>query len=462
MIESVSIAELAEKLDAELIGDDAVFSNLSIDTRTLKPGEAYLALRGERFDGHDFTVAAVDAGASALVVENKVESAVPQLIVADTHIALGSIASLNRQTSSATVVALTGSQGKTTVKEMIASILAERAPTLATNANLNNTIGVPLTLLRIEDGHEYAVIEMGANRAGEIAFSANATQPDIALLTGASAAHVEGFGSLEGIVEAKGEILDSLSADGVAVLNADDDYVQRWIDRSSHCSVVQFSGRNNSGADYKASNVETRQGAGVCFDLSTPQGDIAINLSLLGEHNATNATAAAAVAMEAGATLDQIQKGLAAVKPVAGRLVQIVGKSGSTLIDDTYNASPSSFKAAIDVLAQFEGRKVLIVGDMKELGDESVASHEIVGSHARQRGIDELWVTGEFADTVAQSYGESAKVFRSQQSLIEFGREQISGDTVYLVKGSRGAQMDKVVAALSQEGRQEKSQEGAA
>ncbi len=452
MIGSISIAELAEALKAELVGDDAVFSNLSIDSRTLKPGEAYLALRGERFDGHDFAAAAAEAGASALIVERKLELTTPQLVVADAHIAFGEIASLNRQRSKAKVVALTGSQGKTTVKEMIDGILSECGSSLATYANLNNTVGVPLTLLRIEAQHEYAVIEMGANKAGEIAFSANATRPDIALLTGASAAHVEGFGSLQGIVEAKGEIIDSLSAEGVAVLNADDDYVQRWIDRSSHCSTILFSGRNNPQADYRASNVETRRDAGVCFDLVTPQGETEISLNLLGEHNATNATAAAAVAMEAGATLAEVQTGLATVQPVKGRLVKLTGMHGSTLIDDTYNASPSSFKAAIDVLAQFDGRKILIAGDMKELGDESEASHAIVGGYAAERDIDELWVTGEFANVVAHAFGRTAKVFPTQQALIDYCLEQVKEDEVYLVKGSRGAQMDRVIDSLSREG----------
>ncbi|MCG8413738.1 MAG: UDP-N-acetylmuramoyl-tripeptide--D-alanyl-D-alanine ligase, partial [Pseudomonadales bacterium] len=283
-------------------------------------------------------------------------------------------------------------------------------------------------------------------------FSANTTRPNIALLICASAAHVEGFGSLEGIVEAKGEILDSLSADGVAVLNADDTYVQRWIDRSSHCSTVLFSGHNNEAAHYKARNVTTRKGSGVSFELVTPQGEIDISLGLLGEHNSINAAAAAAVAMEAGASLAEVKSGLAAVQPVKGRLVQRNGRQGSTLIDDTYNASPSSFKAAIDVLAQFDGRKILIAGDMKELGLEAEASHALVGEHARLCGIDEVWVTGEFANVVAQSFGATAQIFHTQDALIEHGLEQVKEDGVYLIKGSRGARMDKVVDSLRQEG----------
>ena len=452
----MSTEELAQNLPAQLVGSDALFSGLSTDTRTLDRGDAYLALRGKHFDGHDFCHAAAGCGASALIVERACTADTTQLVVQDSHQALADIALLNRLRSQARMIALTGSQGKTTVKEMIGSVLVCCGSTLITRANLNNTIGVPLTLLRLESGHQYAVIEMGADRAGEIAFSVRATRPDIALLTGASPTHIEGFGSLEGIVEAKGEILDGLSANGVAVLNGNDRHVQCWIERSAHCRVVLFSAGGNHGgkqqADYVADSIETRTGEGISFELQTPQGATRIRLGLLGEHNALNATAAAAVAMEAGATLDQIREGLTAVQPVQGRLVQITGRSGSIIIDDTYNASPSSFRAAIEVLAQFAAPRVLVAGDMKELGDEAEQSHAMVGAYAKRLGIDALWVTGEYAGVTARAFGESAREFADQRKLIRHCQQQARPGLVLLVKGSRGTKMEHVVNSLSDAG----------
>ena len=448
MQQSMSFAELVAGLGATLLGGDNRFDSLSTDTRTLQPGDAYLALRGAHFDGHDFAAAAVEQGASGLIVERAVAAQLPQLVVPDSQLALGKIAALNRQRSRARVIALTGSQGKTTVKEMIRCILAECGTTLATRANLNNTIGVPSTLLRLDGSHRFAVIEIGANKAGEIAFSASLTRPDIALITGASPAHLEGFGSLQGIVEAKGEILDSLSDTGVAVLNADDRFVQRWLERSQPRPTVLFSGQGNPRADYIASRVQTGKDRGVVFQLLTPQGEIDISLPLLGAHNATNATAAAAAAMVAGASLRPIQRGLAAVQPTPGRLMQRAGQAGALLIDDTYNASPASFQAAIDVLAQFDGRKVVIAGDMKELGTGSGTAHTRLGRHARQCGIDALWTTGDYAPLAAQSFGNGGRVFASQQELIAYCRQQLGAGDVCLVKGSRGAQMENVISSL--------------
>ncbi|MCY4358703.1 MAG: UDP-N-acetylmuramoyl-tripeptide--D-alanyl-D-alanine ligase [Gammaproteobacteria bacterium] len=459
LIGSMSTQELAKTMQAQVIGRNVMFSSLSTDTRTLQGGDAYLALRGEHFDGHDFCEVAASAGASTLIVERASTVAAAQLVVKDSHQALADIARFNRLRSQATVIALTGSQGKTTVKEMIGSILTKCGSTHITRTNLNNTIGVPLTLLQLEEGHKYAVIEMGANRAGEIAFSVEATQPDIALLTGASAAHVEGFGSLEGIVEAKGEILDGLSAEGIAVLNADDPHVQRWIDRSAHCRVVLFSGsesiasgsRREHQADFLARQIKTHGGQGVEFELATPSGSTIVSLHLLGEHNAINAAAAAAVAMEAGASLEQVRQGLEAVQPVRGRLVQLAGRNGSIVIDDTYNASPSSAMAAIDVLAQFAESKVLIVGDMKELGAESAKFHANVGAYAKGCCIDTLWACGEFAQETTNAFGPSALMFASQQALIRHCQQQTHRGVVYLVKGSRGARMENVVRGLLDE-----------
>ena len=448
----MSVAAVAKELEMPLIGEDAVFADLSIDSRTLKQGDAFLALKGENFDGHDFISSAEDSETSALIVEQRQDTSLPQIVVENTHLALAAIARLNRRASQATVLAMTGSQGKTTVKEMVHSILAEHGSTMATAANLNNTIGVPLTLLRIKSEHEFAVIEMGADRIGEIAFSASATEPDIAIITCASPAHVEGFGSLEGIVEGKGEILDSLNEKGVAVLNGDDKFVSRWQQRASHCKTVLFGGPKNESAHYRATKIETRAGEGVCFELVSPQGSIDIKLQLLGEHNAINATAAAAAALEAGASLQEVQSGLAKLQPVAGRLVQVPGKAGSVIIDDTYNAGPSSFKAAIDVLSQFPGRRIVVAGDMKELGAEAESAHAEVGQYAQEKNIDELWVTGEFGYITAREFGTSAIKFETQEQLIAHCVEQVSAGDIFLVKGSRGSRMENIVAGLRLEG----------
>jgi UDP-N-acetylmuramoyl-tripeptide--D-alanyl-D-alanine ligase len=452
VIGSMTILKLAEEMNARVEGGDAEFSRLSTDTRSLEEGDAYLALEGERFDGHDFVKAAEEAGAGAVIVSRKVKSDLPQLLVPDTHKALGDIARLNRMRSKAKVIALTGSQGKTTVKEMIAAILGNKASTLATRANLNNTIGVPLTLLELASDHEFAVIEMGANSAGEIAFSSQVTRPDIALITCASAAHVEGFGSLQGIVEAKGEILDSLTMEGIAVLNGDDPNVGQWIARSAHCRQILFSANGNKAMTYRAEDISLNDKGQVSFRLLGPRGEVIITLQLLGVHNVANALAAAAVALEAGATLGDVRTGLAALKPVPGRLVSMQGLGNSLLIDDTYNASPNSFFAAIDVLKWLPGRQVLVAGDMKELGDEAEASHFAVGEYARKAGIPELWVTGEFAEEVAAGFGSGAKVFPDQESLKNYCIEQADSDLIFLIKGSRGAHMEVVLNELKLKG----------
>lgn len=452
MIDEFFLNELQEELGASLIGADVMFSQLSTDTRSLQPGDAYLALRGDRFDGHEFVKHAEQAGASALIVNSKQDSQLPQLLVTDTHVALGHIARLNRRRSNAKVVALTGSQGKTTVKEMIYSILGNCAPTLATRANLNNTIGVPLSLLQIEKQHEFAVIEMGANRAGEIAFSSTMTEPDIALITNANAAHVEGFGSLDGIVTAKGEILDALTEEGTAVLNLDDPNVHKWQTRAAHCKQLTFSALNNSDADFRADNISIGKGGKVSFNLLGPTGEVQINLPLLGKHNVSNATAAASAAIAAGASLHNVKQGLEMVKAVPGRLMPVSGRSGASLIDDSYNASPASFFAAIDVLALSPGQKILIVGDMKELGEEADRSHREIGEYAAVRQIDELWVTGEFSRQVAAAFGEAAQIFNSKDEIVESGLKRANPEVTFLVKGSRGSRMETIVQGLRAEG----------
>lgn len=451
MIGSHSFSALAIELAGELSGPDVTFSQLSTDTRELRPGTVYLALRGERFDGNDFIGQAQSAGAIGAVVHGTLVSALPLLQVADTHEALGRIAALNRRRGQARVIALTGSQGKTTVKEMAGAILKSQAHTLVTAANLNNTIGVPLTLLKLDAEHEFAVIEMGANQAGEIAFSVAVAQPDLALITNASPAHIEGFGSLQGIVEAKGEIIDGVQAHGTVVLNADDANCGQWQQRAGHRKVVLFSRENSGGTAlyYSRANTVDKEGR-AAFTLVTPLGERNVTMNMLGKHNITNAIAAAAATLEVGATLDSVVAGLSSVMPVKGRLLPVAGIAGSRLIDDSYNASPGSFFAAIDVLMSHDGERYLVAGDMRELGTESAEAHRAVGDYAKRAGVERLLAVGEQCRLMTNAFGAGAEHFETQGALIECCRKLATADATFLIKGSRGSTMDIVVKAMSQ------------
>ena len=449
MIGTILLSALAEKLGGERFGDDIEVSVLSTDTRAIKKGDTYLALVGENFNGNEFVAEAFSKGAVAAIVSDiGPENSQPLIQVKDTHIALGKIASLSRQKSIAKVIALTGSQGKTTVKEMIGAILNCEGETLITQANLNNTIGVPLTLLQINESHKYAVIEMGADCHGEVEFSATITNPDIALLTNANAAHIEGFGSLQGIVQAKGEIIDPTPEDASIILNADDPSVEQWIQRAGKRNVLLFS-EANSSADCYAENIEVAEKGIVSFDLHTPQGEEQITLKVLGRHNVINAAAAALAAQSSGASLASIKKGLEFLAPVKRRLNPIIGLRDCCVVDDTYNASPNSFKAAIDVLMFFPEKKVLVVGDMKELGTEAEDSHRQVGLYAAEVGVEDLWAVGELSKLTAEGFGPNSKSFDSMQELISACKAAANNDVVFLVKGSRGAHMEEVVGELT-------------
>jgi UDP-N-acetylmuramoyl-tripeptide--D-alanyl-D-alanine ligase len=453
LIGNMTLSLLAQELGGELLGEDVIFSNVSTDTRSLKSGDLYLALAGKNFDGNNFIKEAERAGASSAVLSGQVTSKLPALKVTDTHAALAKIANMNRQRSTAKIIAVTGSQGKTTVKEMLNSILNNSADCLATKANLNNTIGVPLTLLNLEQQHEYAVIEMGANGAHEIAFSVAATEPDIGLITNASPAHIEGFGTLQGIVVAKGEIIDGLKSDGVMVLNADDTYVDEWLARAAGKRTARFSFENAAGdAQYFASRVVVRIDGSSSFNLHAPQGEQELSIQFLGNHNVLNAVAASAVAMEAGASLTDVAEGLAKVVPVSGRLSRLSGVSGCHLIDDSYNASPGSFFAAIDVLSKLSGQKILVMGDMKELGTDTDSAHRSIGEYAAVAKLDALWATGKKSKLAIDAYAGKGRHFESKEELIEALIDITNSDLTVLIKGSRGAKMNEVVTALKIDG----------
>jgi UDP-N-acetylmuramoyl-tripeptide--D-alanyl-D-alanine ligase len=462
MIGEFTLSELASELGLSVtlsaLKKDAAFSAVTTDSRNMSAGDLYVALKGERFNGDEFVEEALTKGAVAAVThQSDAQADAQRLVVDDTLSALATLARLNRDRSSAKVIALTGSQGKTSVKEMIGSILKAKAPTLITAENLNNTIGVPLTLLRLEARHEFAVIEMGANGAGEIAVSVAATKPDIALITKASAAHIEGFGSLQGIVLAKGEIIDGLSDKGVAVLNANDPNCQQWVKRAGQRQVRLFSyGNKVPEADYRCSATRLLAGGSVAFTLYTPQGEIDAEIQLLGSHNAENALSAAACALEAGASLDDVRIGLKQATPVPGRLFPSIGREGCRLLDDTYNANPDSFHAAIDVLMAAEGEKVMVAGEMRELGDETESSHREVGEYAARHGVPLLLALGSDCAAMVEAYLEAgglrAKHYSDREALEKDCVDLANSETVFLVKGSRGARMETVVAALSAAG----------
>lgn len=441
------LAETAQSLGGELRGLDVQFTSVSTDTRTLGPGALYVALRGERFDGHDFVAQALANGAVAAVVDHPLEVAIPQVQVADTRLALGRLAALNRERFQGQVAAVTGSSGKTTVKEMLAAILREAGPVLATEGNLNNDIGAPLTLLNLAPEHRFGVIELGASAQGEIAYTVGLAKPDVVAITHAGGAHLEGFGGLEGVRRAKGEILEGLSASGTAVLNMDDPAFSQWRAQAQGQRVLSFG--MAKGADFSAGQIEESEGS-TRFELQAPQGVVTISMAFSGRHNVVNALTAAAMASALGADLEQIKAGLGKAVPAKGRLNRLVTRAGGLLLDDTYNANPLSMNAALDVLAAQAGRlRVALLGDMAELGVQSEALHEDVGRYARARGVERVLACGRYAQAMARGFGEGAEAFAQQSELIQRVQELCQPDVVFLVKGSRSARMEQVVESLS-------------
>lgn len=426
-------------------GADVMLHGVSTDTRRLRTGELYIALRGEHFDGHDFLAQAAERGAAAVMIDQNCDTSLPALPVNNTRTAMGRLAACWRERFEVPVVAVTGSNGKTTVKEMLAAILACRGRVLATAGNLNNDIGVPLTLFRLDDSHDSAVIELGANHPGEIDYLAGLVSPDVGIVTNAGPAHLEGFGSLEGVARAKGELFARLAADATAVLNADDPFYTQWCETAAHCRQVSFG--IDHPADVRAVNV--RLGEDSEFDIEGPWGSATVCLSLPGRHNVMNALAAAAAALAVGATILEVITGLSSLQAVQGRLQIRRGLNGSRVIDDTYNANPESLQAAIRVLAGYEGRRVLVLGDMAELGDKAAQLHWQAGRTAHEQGIDALYTLGELSHQAASAFGKQAHSFNDRDSLIRAVTQQLSDTTTVLVKGSRAMHMEQVVSALT-------------
>ncbi|MCE0847881.1 UDP-N-acetylmuramoyl-tripeptide--D-alanyl-D-alanine ligase [Buttiauxella sp. A2-C1_F] len=447
----VSLSQLATVLKGELHGADADIIDVTTDTRKLTPGCLFVALKGERFDAHDFAQDAVKGGAGALLVSRKLAINVPQLVVADTHQAFGELAAWVRQQVPTRIVALTGSSGKTSVKEMTAAILRECGNTLYTAGNLNNDIGVPMTLLRMTPEHEYAVIELGANHQGEIAWTVNLTRPEAALVNNLAAAHLEGFGSLAGVAKAKGEIFTGLPENGIAILNADNNDWLNWQEVIGERKVWRFS-PNATGSDFTATNVHITA-HGTDFTIKTPAGDVDVTLPLPGRHNIANALAAASLAMSVGASLEAVKTGLAGLKAVPGRLFPIQLSENQLLLDDSYNANVGSMTAAAQVLSEMPGYRVMVVGDMGELGAEAIECHRQVGEAAKASGIDCVLSVGTLSETISTA-SEVGEHFTDKPSLIVRLRALLAEHSMItiLVKGSRSAAMEQVVHALQENG----------
>jgi UDP-N-acetylmuramoyl-tripeptide--D-alanyl-D-alanine ligase len=443
---AMTLSELQAPLQAQLAGGDREILRVSTDSRSLQTGDLFVALSGEHYDGHDYVAAAGDAGATAAVVSHLVDAPLPQLCVTDTQRALGRLGAHNRQLFGGTLVAITGSSGKTTVKNMVQAVLSQRGKTLATQGNFNNEIGVPLTLLRLEPGVDYAVVEMGAARAGDIAWLCEVGRPSVALLLNAMPAHLQGFGSVGAVAAAKGEIFDGLGKEDFAIINADQPWAGEWRARAGDATVLDFG--LDQPAAISASNVRCRGIEGISFSALTPAGDSPIHLALPGEHNVANALAAIAVGLACDLSLAQIRDGLESVKPVAGRLRPSKSGAGVTVIDDCYNANPGSVRAAIDVLACCVGRRTLILGAMKELGDSSEILHREAGDYARAAGIEQLWGVGSELRATIEAFGAGGRMFADRAAVLAGLEGEFTGADTVLVKGSRSVGMEQVLQAL--------------
>ncbi len=447
---TLSVAQIAQAVGGRLQyatqPESSVCQGVSTDTRRLPAGALFVALQGPNFDGHDFLAAAQQRAATAALVTQPQPLGLAQIIVPDTLAALGQLAAAWRQRFPGRVVALTGSNGKTTVKEMLAAILAAdpAATVLATAGNLNNQIGVPLTLSQLGEQH-YAVIEMGANHGGEIAALTRLVQPQIALITNAGPAHLEGFGSLDGVAQAKGEIYQGLSTDGVAVINADDAYAEYWHELNAQRRCLTFG-------LHPSAHVWAEGLAPQHLRLHIGSQAVEITLPLPGRHNVLNAAAAAAAAHALGIDLEQIQTGLQGIQPVAGRLQCGTGPRGSVLLNDTYNANPASLHAGLAALLEYPGPHWLVLGDMAELGAEAEALHARVGQQAREQGVQRVFTLGALSQAASQAFGSGGEHYNALPPLLTALQQallQSEAVPQILVKGSRSMRMERVIKALS-------------
>ncbi|WP_158116899.1 UDP-N-acetylmuramoyl-tripeptide--D-alanyl-D-alanine ligase [Vibrio cincinnatiensis] len=446
-----NLESLCSVLKAQLIGESCSIDSVSTDTRQMGQQALFVALVGERFDAHQFAQQAVEAGACALLVERPLKVDVPQLVVNDTKQALGQLAAWVHQQCQTLTVAITGSCGKTTVKEMTASILSVKGQVLFTAGNFNNDVGVPLTLLRSTPQDDFAVIELGANHQGEIAYTVGLVKPDVALVNNVAAAHLEGFGSLDGVKQAKGEIYQGLTEGKTALVNLDSHGGEYWDVLLANKCVKTFSVSQPS-ADFFARDIVLNDEGKASFTLVTPLGETHVSLTMIGQHNVANALAASALAMEMGASLTDVKYGLEHLLAIKGRVDVTPLTSNIRLIDDSYNASVPAMKAAIDLLGSFSGVRWLILGNMAELGEESLALHQQVGKHAAPFQFDYVLTYGQDARVISQCcHGQHFDTHQDMFMFIEQQLEQQSERShVLLVKGANSSGMSHIVAALKE------------
>lgn len=463
---SVSLAWIAQQVNGQILASNntecssnMVIKGVSTDTRNIKQGDLFIALQGPNFNAHDYLNTAAQKGAVAAIVSQKTNTQLPTIMVEDTRLALGLLGSAVKQKVAPKTIGITGSSGKTTVKEMVYAILSQRGKVLATQGNFNNEIGVPLTLLALNEEHEYAVIEMGANHQGEIEYTCGLVKPDVSTIINAAPAHIEGFGSLFGVARAKSEIIKGLANDAVAILNRDSQFYEFWHGRSATQQILTFSYESQRG-DFHATNVSINAEGCAEFQLITPIGKAAIRLRVPGVHNVGNAVLSAALAISVGANLADVKAGLFAMQSVAGRLTVKVINSRIKVLDDTYNANVGSVKAAIDLLANFDGFRIFVFGDMGELGDQAGMYHEQIGEYAADRNIDALISCGKlsaYASSAMQNKGMACssasdgfdallKLIAPMVTDLSPNSEKLS--VTVLVKGSRSARMEQVVNAL--------------
>lgn len=443
----MALQQATEIVNGEMRGDNVRFSSISTDSRQLSPGDLYIALQGERFDGHDFIEQAQHAGAVAAIVQSDITTSLPYIKVDNTRHALGRLAAARRQAFAGPLVAITGSNGKTTVKEMLAAILRKQGEVLMTQGNFNNDIGMPLTLLRLQQ-QDYAVIEMGANHRGEIAYLTDIARPDIALVNNAGPAHLEGFGSIQGVAEAKAEIYQGLSKQGVAIINRDDAYSDYWHTLCEKHRIVGFSLRDKTAAVYGEWKPVDQGGLLKVWHDDT---QFRVVLKVYGLHNAMNALAAIAVAVTLQIPVEKISDALQSFESVEGRLKLHQVSSSLVVIDDTYNANPASLSAGIDVLKQLSGEHWLILGDMGELGGDATRLHFDAGIKARRAGISRLLAVGEASQHAVDAFGEGAQLFENKDELMTFIKLHQTAELGVLVKGSRFMHMEEIVKQLTEE-----------
>lgn len=450
-------SEITQLLGGVMTGPDVSITEVSTDSRSIAAGALFVALKGPNFDGANFVADVAQRGAVAAVVHHPVESDITQIIVPDTRLALGQLAAEVKARLAPKTVAVTGSAGKTTVKEMMAAILSRRGKVLATQGNFNNDIGVPLTLFRLTPEHKYAVMELGANHQGEIAYTTSLVLPQVAIITNVAPSHLEGFGDVYGVARAKGEIFNGLPDNGVAIIPADSEYRDYWLRRLDGKQIVQFSSQNT--ADYHAEGIVLDDQGCAGFELCCPSGKKFVQLTLPGKHNVTNALAAAAACIALGATLEDVQLGLAQMQPVKGRTNIKRVTAAIRLIDDSYNANVESVKAAIDLLASYSGYRILLLGDMAELGENARLYHEEIGLYAKQSGINLLFTLGVLSQSASDLFNGQGAHFSSRQALMQRLMPIVSEqqDVTLLVKGSRSAKMELVVQDLLERCQQENS-----